>query len=77
MTDSVNTVLYIKSSFKFIGSDKHKDLALNCKYFLTHQFKHIFWVLKRTVSLRHTKYVLVEKIRKLIFWYTLLPKGLK
>ena len=27
-------------------------LALNCNYFLTHQFKHVFGVLKRTVSLR-------------------------
>ena len=24
----------------------------NCNYFLTHGFKQVFWVLKRTVSLR-------------------------
>ena len=41
-------------------------------YFLTHQSKHIFWVLKRTVSLRRffwvpTTYVLVEKSEKNIF----------
>ena len=38
-------------------------------FFHTHQFKHMFWVLKRTVSLKHffwvpTRYVLDEK-RKL------------
>ena len=25
-------------------------LAENCSYFLTRQYKHVFWVLKRTVS---------------------------
>ena len=49
-----------------IDPDKESLLAENCKYFLTHQFKHVFWVLKRTVSLRRffwvpTTYVLVEK----------------
>ena len=39
----------------------------------------MFWVFKRTVSLRRffrvpTTYVLVEK--KIIFWYSLLTKGL-
>ena len=34
------------------GLDKQKHSALNLKYFLTHQFYHMFWVLKRTVSLR-------------------------
>ena len=28
-------------------------LALNCNYFLTLQFNNMFWVLKRTVSMRH------------------------
>ena len=28
----------------------HKPSS-NCKYFLIHQFEHMFWVLKRTVSL--------------------------
>ena len=27
-------------------------MSVNCNYFLIHQFKHVFWVLKRTVSLR-------------------------
>ena len=49
-----------------IGVDKQNLCALNCKCFLTHYFNHIFWVLKRTVSLRRflwepTTYVLVEK----------------
>ena len=34
------------------GLDKQKFSAYNCKYFLTHNFSHMFWVLKRTVSLR-------------------------
>ena len=32
------------------GFDKQKFSAHNCKYFLTCNFEHIFWVLKRTVS---------------------------
>ena len=41
--------------------------AQNCEYFLIHPFKHMFWVLKRTVSLRRffwvpTTYVLVETV---------------
>ena len=31
---------------------KKKRLAQKCDYFLTHQFKHVFWVLKGTVSSR-------------------------
>ena len=47
-----------------------KILAQNCKYFLTHQFKHVFWVFKRTVSMRQffwvpTTYVLVGKWGKI------------
>ena len=42
------------------------NFSVKCGYFLTHQFKHVFWVLKGTVSLRRffwvpTTYVLVEK----------------
>ena len=37
---------------KVIGQVKLKISALNCKHFLTHQIEHMFWVLKRTVSLR-------------------------
>ena len=49
-----------------IGPVKQKYFAKNCDYFLIHQFKHVFWVLKRTVSSRRffwvpTTYVLVEK----------------
>ena len=33
---------------KIIGPDKDSL----CIFFLSHQFKHVFWVLKRTVSLR-------------------------
>ena len=41
-------------------------LVLKSKNFLTHQLKHMLWVLKRTVSLVLTTYVLVEK--KKGFW---------
>ena len=51
---------------KHLGLDKQNFWTLNCNYFLTKQFKHVFWVLKRTVSLRRffwlpTTYGLVEK----------------
>ena len=35
-----------------IGPVKQNLLAQNCYYILIYQFKHVFWVLKRTVSLR-------------------------
>ena len=35
-----------------IGPDKDRMSTLKCVYFPTLQFKHVFWVLKRTVSLR-------------------------
>ena len=35
-----------------MGPDKDRLCTYNCVYFLTHQFKHVFWVLKQTVSLR-------------------------
>ena len=35
-----------------IGPIKHKKFAKNCNCFLIHQFKHVFWVLKRTVLSR-------------------------
>ena len=37
-----------------IGSDEDIFPVSICKYFLTHQFKHVFWELKRTVSLRRS-----------------------
>ena len=35
-----------------IGPDKRKKLGLNCTCFLINQFKHLFGLLKRTISLR-------------------------
>ena len=35
-----------------IGPVKQKITAKSCDYFFIHQFKHMFWVFKRTVSLR-------------------------
>ena len=35
-----------------MGPDKDSLCTFNCIYFLTHQFKHVFWVLKGTISLR-------------------------
>ena len=35
-----------------LGPDRQAFSAYNCEYFLSRQFEHIFWVLKRTVSLR-------------------------
>ena len=43
-------------------------MSINCNYFLTHQFKHVIWVLKRTVSL---------EIKKIIFQYTHLSGALQ
>ena len=63
-----------------IGLDKQKFLSYNWKCFLIHQFEHMFWVLKRTVSLRWffwvpTIYVLVEKYENYFLLRTL-NKGL-
>ena len=33
-----------------IGPVKKKLSALKCDYFLIHHFKHVFWVLKRTIN---------------------------
>ena len=35
-----------------IGPVKQNFLVLNGDYCLIHQIKHVFWVLKRTVSMR-------------------------
>ena len=35
-----------------MGPEKQKFCTLNCEYFLICLFKHLFWVLKRTISLR-------------------------
>ena len=64
-----------------MGSDRGTRLykqnfsVYNCEYFLTHHFRHMFWVLKRTVSLRRffwvpTSYVFVEKWENRFFCYT-------
>ena len=34
-----------------IGPEKETLGEYNCNDILTHQFKHVFWVLKRTVSM--------------------------
>ena len=49
-----------------IGPDKDSLCTSNCIYYLTRQFKHVSWVLKRIVLLKRffcvpTTYVLVEK----------------
>ena len=38
-----------------IGRNKLESVRTNCNYFLIIQFKHVFWVHKRTVSLRGQK----------------------
>ena len=48
------------------GLDKKKNSAYNCKYFLTHNFKHMFWVLERTVSLRQEALLSTHNI--FMFW---------
>ena len=51
-------------------------------YFLTHQFKHVFWVLKesshwdRTVSLRRFFWASTTYVKKIVFLYSLLSGGL-
>ena len=52
MISGVNVVVEKSSN---IGLDKHNFWVLNFEYFLIHQteFEHMFWVLKRTVSLRN------------------------
>ena len=64
-----------------LGPVKQKFSAYNCYYCLIHPFKHVFWVLKRTASLRRffwapTTYVLGWEIRKIILSYALLSGGL-
>ena len=45
-------MIYMEYETVLINPDKESLRALNCDYFLTHKFKHVFWVLKRTISLR-------------------------
>ena len=58
------------------GVNKKNFLAQNCEYCLTHQIKHLFWVLKRTVSLRRffwvPQHMLWSRNKKICFSYTLL-----
>ena len=54
-----------------IGPDKEKKLIVIVKDFLTPQYKHVFWMLKRTVSLSlHNISIFWLRIRKLIFKHT-------
>ena len=54
---SINNLIYkliycsIWTTTKDMGSHNIVFLALNGEYFPNNQFKHLFWVLKRTVSL--------------------------
>ena len=48
-----------------ISPDNNNKKPVKIEYFLTHQFKHLFWALKRTVPL-------VEHY----FCYALLSKGM-
>ena len=41
---------HFSNKHAFIGPVKQKSFAKNCDYFLIHWFKHVFWVLKRTIS---------------------------
>ena len=52
--NSENANLDDKEAGKYIVIDQDKEIlcALNCKYFLTHQFKRMLRVLKRTVSMK-------------------------
>ena len=44
--------LFLLFWYNKTGLEKQFFPAYNCKYFLTHLFKYISWLLKRTVSLR-------------------------
>ena len=56
-----------------IGPVKQNISALNCDYFLIHQFKHVFWVLKRTVSFKYPQHMFWLRNKKNNFQlYTLI-----
>ena len=69
-------------SFVFtIGLDKQNFSTQTCKYFFTHNFYHMFWILKRPFQYGSfeytTTYVLVEKLDLDIFFcYSGLTKSL-
>ena len=58
----------VKSIFTIIliGLDKQNFSAYNCKYFLIHQFLHMFWVIE-TVLLSTHNICFGLKLRKIYF----------
>ena len=56
VTDYAALIGFQKRKQADIGPVKQISLASNCEYFLIHQFKHAFWVLKITVSLSSFEY---------------------
>ena len=58
----------IASNTPDIGPDKDHFCTLNCIYFLTHLFKHVFWVVKRTISLRRFKREGSFEYPQYMFW---------
>ena len=53
LCESIIPALMVSNQGKLcIGPDKDSLCTYDCIYFLTKQLKHVFWVLKRTVSLR-------------------------
>ena len=57
------------------GLDKHKFFSVKLYMFLTHQLKHMFWVLIKTVLLSTNNICFGGEIRKLNFRYALLTKS--
>ena len=49
---SLHQQLKEEYTLRHIDPDKEILFALKFNYCLTHWFKHVFWVLKRTVSMR-------------------------
>ena len=59
-----------------IGPVKQKNLAWNWDYFLIHQFKHVFWVLRGPShldgSFEYPQHMFWLRKQKIIFSYTLI-----
>ena len=45
------TQLLVEGNTKQKADGKSRFLCVKFEYFLTHHFKHLFWVLKRTLSM--------------------------
>ena len=48
LVSSRENLILLHAISKGIGQAKQNIFVSNCDYFLIHQFKHVFWVLKRT-----------------------------